>query len=81
MVIPQRHKFGTTQFAVSEKIITVLAGGEKPIKLVYEGDPLIIPHDPDTNADLTYEHFYTERYGMGIVTPTNGAGVGRYILP
>ena len=78
VTIPQRHKFGTTQFAVSDRTFTIIAGGEKPIKMVHEGEPLIIDHMPETNGDLTYEHFYTDRYGMGIIVPTGGAGVGRY---
>lgn len=56
---PQRHKIGSTQFALDDDIITVIASGEKPIKFVYEGDALIIPGNPMDNADLTQELEYT----------------------
>lgn len=33
IVIPQRHKSGTTEFAVNDNIITIVAGDLKPIKV------------------------------------------------
>lgn len=77
VALPQRHKVGTTTFALDDNMITVVAGDNKPIKLVYEGDPLIIPGDPLTNADLTQEYLYGERWGAGIVL-ANNTGIGRY---
>lgn len=77
-VIPQRHKMNTTQFAQPDDIITVIATDEKPIKIVYEGDGLIIPGNPIDNADLTYEYLMAEKYGMGIVLAGANSGIGRY---
>lgn len=74
--IAQTYKPGTKEFAMSDNVLTVIAGGDKPVKIVYEGDPLIIPRDPAMNADLTQEYVYAEKYGVGLVI-ANG-GIGRY---
>lgn len=78
VVVPQRHKVGTTQFVMPDDVITIVAGDEKPIKFVYEGDPLVIMGDPLQNADLTQEYFYGVKYGLGIVLAGGNAGIGRY---
>lgn len=80
IAIPQRHQIGTTNFVFDDKCLTIIAGsgdGAKPIKFVYEGNPLIIQRDPRDNMDLTYEYFYAEKYGLGLVTAGN-AGIGKY---
>ncbi len=75
---PQRHKTGSTEFVMDDDILTIIAGEEKPIKCVYEGDSVIMMGDPMTNGDLTQEYLYMERYGMGIVLAGGNAGIGRY---
>lgn len=55
VVTPQRHKIGTTNFLMPDDVITIVAGEDKPIKCVREGDPLILVGDPMNNADLTQE--------------------------
>jgi len=77
---PQRHKFGTTDFVFNDKVINIIAGDEKPVKVVREGDPLIIMRNAEDNNDLTQEYVYAERYGMGIVTSGKNTGIGRYTL-
>lgn len=77
VAVPQRHKIGTSEFALDDDILTVVAGDDKPVKVVYEGDPIVLMGDPTTNADFTQEFFYGERYGTGIVMATN-TGIGRY---
>lgn len=77
---PQRHKTGSADFVFDDKVITIVAGDSKPIKVVMEGDPLIINGNPLDNADLTQEYFVGERYGVGIVVNSNN-GIGRYELP
>ena len=79
MAVPQRHMVGTTSFVLNDKVLTVVAGPEKPIKFVYEGDPLIIPGDPLQNADLTQEYVYAQKYGMGLVLSGN-TGIGCYTM-
>ncbi len=75
---PQRHKVGTTDFVLRDDVLTVVAGDDKPIKVVYEGDPIVLMGDPTANADFTQEYFYGEKYGVGIVLAGGNAGIGRY---
>lgn len=75
---PQRHKVGSTEFVLSDDFITIIAGDDKPLKVVYEGDPIVLMGDPTTNADLTQEYLYGEKYGVGIVLAGNNTGIGRY---
>lgn len=78
VVTPQRHKVGTTDFVLDDDILTIIAGDDKPIKCVYEGDPIVLMGDPMTNGDLTQEYLYGEKYGMGIVLAGGNSGIGRY---
>lgn len=78
IVTPQRHKVGTTDFVMADDVINIIAGDDKPIKCVYEGDPIIIMGDATSNGDLTHEYLYGEKYGMGIVLAGGNSGIGRY---
>ncbi len=75
---PQRHKIGSTNFVLDDDILTIIAGDDRPLKVVYEGDPIVIMGDPTTNADFTQEYFYGEKWGTGIVLAGGNAGIGRY---
>ena len=79
IALPQRHKVGSTDFLLDDKVLMVVAGDSKPVKFVYEGDPIIIPGDPLTNADLTQEYVYGQKYGCGLVI-SGGQGIGAYTL-
>ena len=79
IVLPQRHKVGTTTFVFDDDVLTFVAGDAKPIKCVYEGDPLMIMGDPLHNMDLTQEYFYGEKYGLGLVMAQN-TGIGRFTI-
>lgn len=78
VVTPQRHKVGSTEFVMDDDVITIIAGDERPIKVVYEGNPIVLMGDPMQNADFTQEYLYGEKYGMGIVLAGGNAGIGRY---
>ena len=80
VAIPQRHKVGTTAFVMPDNILTVIAGDDKPIKVVREGEGLVHMNDPFDNMDLTQEYLYGEKYGMGIVLAGGNAGIGRYTI-
>lgn len=75
---PQRHKAGSTDFVFADDVLTIIAGDDKPIKFVYEGDPIVLMGDPMQNADFTQEYLYGEKYGLGIVLAGGNAGIGRY---
>lgn len=78
LLLPQRHKVNSTDFLMDDKTITVIAGDEKPIKCVYEGQSTIIVGEPTTRNDLTHEYTYAERYGLGILLAGGNSGIGRY---
>lgn len=78
VVTPQRHKVGSTEFVFDDNVLTIIAGDDKPIKFVYEGDPIMLMGDPMSNMDLTQEYLYGERYGLAIVLAGGNAGIGRY---
>ena len=78
VAMPQRHKIGSTEFVMDDDMLTVIAGDDKPIKVVYEGESLVLMGDPTSNGDLTQEYLYAEKYGMGIVLAGGNAGIGRY---
>ena len=77
VALPQRHKVGTTDFVMDDLSLTIIAGDDKPVKVVVEGNPLIIMGNPTDNMDLTQEYFYAEKYGVGLVLNGN-SGIGRY---
>ena len=78
VVTPQRHKVGSTDFVLDDNMLTIIAGDEKPIKVVKEGDSLVIMGNPLDNADLTQEYVYGERWGVGVVVADGNCGIGRY---
>lgn len=63
----QAHTPGTETFALNDNKIIVVAGSEKPIKVVREGEGLLIEHEASKNADLTQEYVYGEQIGVGVV--------------
>lgn len=56
--VPQRHQVGTTTFQFADDVLTIVAGDDRMIKFVYEGNPIILMGDPTTNADFTQELEY-----------------------
>lgn len=79
VALPQRHQINSTNFVLPDDMITVIAADAKPVKLVDEGEALIIAGNPLDNGDLTQEYAVIERYGTGIILPSN-AGIGRYYI-
>ena len=78
VVTPQRHKVNSVEFIFPDNVLTVIAGDDKPIKVVYEGQSTVLLGDPTQNRDFTQEYLYGEKYGMGIVLAGGNAGIGRY---
>lgn len=78
VTIPQRHKVGTQEFVFDNDTLHIIAGDDKPIKVVYEGESTIIPGAVNTNKDLTQDYFYGEKYGMGLILAGGNTGIGRY---
>ena len=80
VALPQRHKINSTEFLFDDKMIMIVAGDDKPIKFIYEGNPTLIVGNPLNNQDLTHEYLYGERYGIGLVLAGGNAGIGRYLM-
>ena len=78
VVTPQRHKVGSTEFVMDDNMLTIIAGDERPLKVIYEGNPIVLMGDPMSKNDFTHEYFYAEKYGCGIVLAGGNAGIGRY---
>lgn len=78
--LPQRHKINSTAFLFDDNTLIVIAGDDKPIKCVREGDPLIIQGDPLNRADLTYEYLLGDRFGLALVLAGGNAGIGKYVI-
>lgn len=61
------HKHGTTDFILNATDLYVVAGSEKFIMHVTEGETLIIPGNPMNNADLSQEFLMAQRTGTAVV--------------
>lgn len=77
VAIPQRHKVNGTDFLLDDHTLTIVAGDDKPIKYITEGNSTVIMGNPTGNADLTQDYFYAENTGLALVLASN-AGIGRY---
>lgn len=80
IVVPNRHKIGSTEFVLPDNEINIIAGDDKPIKFVTEGNGLIIPTNATDNADLTQEYLYGEKYGIGFTLAAGNTGIGKVLL-
>lgn len=63
----QTHKSGTETFLLDANKLYIMATDDKPIKIVTEGEPVLIVGDPMNNEDLSQEFMYAEAYGVGVV--------------
>lgn len=62
----QAHKPGTNTFALNDNKVWVVAADDKPIKVVNNGDGLLIEHNETENADLTREYVYGQAIAVGV---------------
>lgn len=63
IVLDNAHKTGTTEFILGNDLY-IVAGDDKFIKGVIEGETLIINGDPMNNADLSQEYLMTQSWGL-----------------
>ena len=64
--LKQVHTPGTNTFALADNKIWVIAGNDQFIKLVNEGDGLMIEKDATENNDLTQEYVYAQAIGAAV---------------
>lgn len=67
IVINQAHKANTDTFAFDNDKIYIIASSDKPIKLVNEGEVMLIEREATENADLTREYTMLTNYGVGVI--------------
>lgn len=67
VALKQAHKVGTRTFALDDKKLFIIAGDDKPVKFVNEGEGLLMEKDAANNADLTKEYVYAQCYGIGVI--------------
>lgn len=64
--IPQRHKVGTDEFLLDDNKIYVIAGDDKPIKVVNVGEGILSANDPLQAHDMTQNYLYGQEFGVGV---------------
>ena len=52
VALPQRHKDNSTDFVFSDNLLTVIAGDDRPIKFVNEGQSTVLMGDPMDSASF-----------------------------
>ncbi len=67
VAMKQVHKEGTDTFMLDNNKLYIIASDEHPIKMVSEGDGLIVNGDPTNNQDLTQEYTYIQSWGIAIM--------------
>lgn len=74
--LTQFLKAGTNEFALSNTDLLILPStSEKLVKIVHEGDAII--QDKQNDSDLTIEHTFIKRAGVGLAL-TNRFGIVRF---
>ncbi len=67
LVAKQRHTIGTDTFILDDSKVYVVAGEDKFIKLVDEGEGLLVDGDVLNKPDMTKEYLYGQMYGVGLI--------------
>ncbi len=63
----QVHKVGTSTFVLNDSKLYIVAGDDKPVKVVNEGEGLLIEKPAADNNDLTQEYVYGQAFGIGVI--------------
>ncbi len=65
--LAQVHKPGTNTFMMDDSKIYIIAGDDTPIKMVNEGEGLLVERQATENADLTQEYVYGQAWGTAVI--------------
>jgi len=69
MVVKQAHKHGTQEFAIDNKFLLVVPKSpDKFVKLVLEGDSMIIEGQPENRKDLQNEYTFIKKAGITVLS-------------
>lgn len=64
--LAQVHKPGTNAFMMDDSKVYVIAGDDAPIKMVNEGEGIMLERQATENADLTQEYVYGQAWGTAV---------------
>lgn len=65
--LAQAHKADGKTFALDNTKIFVIASDDKPVKMVNEGEGLMVEKSATENNDLTQEYVYAQQTGVGVI--------------
>lgn len=65
--LKQAHKTGTKNFILEDNKIYIVAGDGTPIKMVNEGQGIMLTREAGENNDLTQEYVYGQATGAGVI--------------
>lgn len=65
--VPQSHEIGTDTFILADDLYIMPMDGEKPLKLVNEGEAYMDDRKAENNADLSMEIFFSMNFGVAFV--------------
>lgn len=69
MVVKQAHKVGTDEFAINDSFIMVIPKNpDKMVKLVLEGESMIIEGDGTHRKDLQREYTFIKKAGIAVLS-------------
>ncbi len=68
MSVRQAHKVGTNDFAIGNFLLVVPKTPDKFIKLVVEGDSMIVEGDGTNRKDFQYEYFFIKKAGVAVLS-------------
>lgn len=67
VLLPQAHKVGTDEFMVDDNMLLVIPDGEKIVKIVVEGDALMVETaDAGDRSDQQMEYELQKKFGVGV---------------
>ena len=67
IMLRQAHTPGTDTFVLNDAQFYILAGDDKPIKVVNEGTGLLHQRPALDSADMTEEYVYGQGFGTGVI--------------
>ena len=67
IMLRQAHIPGTDTFILNDNQLYILAGDDRPIKVVNEGNGILYARSAFDNNDLTEEYYYGQNFGVGII--------------
>lgn len=68
ILLPQAHRVGTDEFMVDDKMLLVVPQGEKIVKVVVEGDALMVETaDAGARNDQQMEYMLQKKFGVAVM--------------